>query len=131
MSFQGRCDATRSSESPTADPDDSPANLILQGTRPDTAQCRVGSRDVGVYEAFNQYQESIDADPTQVSLARARRDLFIGALEKADDVKEIVKSGSLERRTQLEPIHDVDLIMVFDSAAVPDWGTPGRRRKTR
>ncbi|MBI5341587.1 MAG: hypothetical protein HZB45_28235 [Mycolicibacterium rufum] len=80
---------------------------------------------MGVYEAFNQYQESIDADPTQVSLARARRDLFIGALEKADDVKEIVKSGSLERRTQLEPIHDVDLIMVFDSAAVPDWGTPG------
>lgn len=80
---------------------------------------------MGVYEAFNAYQQTIDADPAHVALARERRDLFIGALEKVDDVKEIVKSGSLERRTQLEPIHDVDLIMVFDAAAVPEWGSPG------
>lgn len=80
---------------------------------------------MGIYDAFDQYQKTIDADPAQVSLARERRDAFVAALQKADDVKEIVKSGSLERRTQLQPIHDVDLIMVFDAAAVPDWGTPG------
>lgn len=80
---------------------------------------------MGVYEAFNAYQQTIDADPAHVKLARERRDVFIGALEKADDVKEIVKSGSLERRTQLEPIHDVDLIMVFEASAVPEWGSPG------
>lgn len=80
---------------------------------------------MGVYEAFDAYQQMIDADPKHVALARARRDLFIGAFEKADDVTEVVKSGSLERRTQLEPIHDVDLIIVFDAAAVPEWGTDG------
>lgn len=80
---------------------------------------------MGVHEAFNAYQETIDADPAHVALARERRDVFIGALGKADGVKEIVKSGSLERSTQLEPIHDVDLIMVFDAAAVPEWGTRG------
>jgi hypothetical protein len=80
---------------------------------------------VGVYDAFDEYQKTVDADPKHVALARERRDLFIDALDKVDDVKEVVKSGSLERSTQLEPIHDVDLIMVFDAAAVPDWGTPG------
>jgi hypothetical protein len=80
---------------------------------------------MGILDAFNQYQKTIDADPAQVSLARERRDAFVAALQKADGVKEIVKSGSLERRTQLKPIHDVDLIVVFDAAAVPDWGTPG------
>ncbi|WP_204982020.1 SMODS domain-containing nucleotidyltransferase [Mycobacterium kansasii] len=84
-----------------------------------------GSCDVGVYEAFNAYQQTIDADPAHVELARERRDVFIGALEKVDDVKGIVNSGSLERRTQLEPIHDVDLILVFDTSAVPEWGSPG------
>lgn len=84
-----------------------------------------GVWNVGVYEAFDGYQNTIDADPAHVKLARERRDLFIGALQKADGVKEIVKSGSLERRTQLEPIHDVDLIMVFDGSTVPEWGSPG------
>lgn len=80
---------------------------------------------MGVYEAFDAYQEAVDADPVRVAIARARRDVFVGALEKADGVKEVVKSGSLERRTQLDPIHDVDLIVVFDTAAVPEWGSPG------
>lgn len=80
---------------------------------------------MGVDGAFDAYQKTIDADPELVALARARRDQFIGALEKANDVKEIVKSGSLERRTQLEPIHDVDLIMVFDAVAVAEWGMGG------
>lgn len=84
-----------------------------------------GVCNVGVDEAFDGYQKTIDADPAHVKLARERRDVFIGALQKADGVKEIVKSGSLERRTQLEPIHDVDLIMVFDGSTVPEWGSPG------
>lgn len=80
---------------------------------------------MGVLDAFNEFQKFIDADPSRVSLARARRDDFISALGGADGVKEIVKSGSLERRTQLQPIHDVDLIAVFDTDAVPEWGAPG------
>jgi hypothetical protein len=80
---------------------------------------------MGLYEAFDAYQQTIDADPEHVRLARERRDAFIGALAKVNDAKEVIKSGSLERRTQLEPIHDVDLIMVFDAAEVPEWGTPG------
>ena len=67
---------------------------------------------MGIYDAFDQYQKTIDADPAQVSLARERRDAFVAALQKADDVKEIVKSGSLERRTQLQPIHDVRAVVV-------------------
>lgn len=79
---------------------------------------------MGHRRSFDELQKFIDADPSRVSLARARRDDFDNALGSADGVKEIVKSGSLERRTQLQPMHDVDLIMVFDTSAVPEWGAP-------
>ncbi|WP_280403772.1 SMODS domain-containing nucleotidyltransferase [Nocardia brasiliensis] len=80
---------------------------------------------MGVLAAFDAYQMAIDADPAHVALARERRDIFIGALAGPRDVVEVVKSGSLQRRTQLDPIHDVDLIVVFDSEQHPDWGQPG------
>lgn len=100
-------------------------NHLPAGPWPNTASAGWESNNVGVFDAFDAYQKSVDADPVQVATARERRDVFVQALQKADDVKELVRSGSLERRTQLKPIHDVDLIVVFDAAAVPGWGSPG------
>ncbi|MFX0577115.1 nucleotidyltransferase [Nocardia nepalensis] len=84
-----------------------------------------GGCSVSILSAFDAYQETVDADPAHVALARERRDIFVGALGNADGVVEVVKSGSLQRRTQLEPIHDVDLIVVFDGEQHPSWGQPG------
>jgi hypothetical protein len=80
---------------------------------------------VSVLEAFNDFQEKVDADPEHVKLARDRREKFIEGLESDPDVVEIVKSGSLARSTQLDPIHDVDLVAVYDTQAHPDWGQDG------
>jgi hypothetical protein len=38
---------------------------------------------------------------------------------------QVISSGSLARGTQLDPIHDVDLIAEFAAAEHPDWGMPG------
>lgn len=54
---------------------------------------------MNILEAFT-VSEDRDADPEQVALARERRDIFIKALENADDVDSVVKSGSLQRSTQ-------------------------------
>ena len=78
-----------------------------------------------VDDAFDIFQGKVDADPVHVRKARHRRDLFSQELKRLDGVKEVIPSGSLARGTQLDPIHDVDLILVFDSAAHPDWGRPG------
>ncbi|MCK2032201.1 nucleotidyltransferase [Microbacterium sp. KSW4-4] len=80
---------------------------------------------MGIFSAFDEFQEKVDADPSHVAEARNRQAAFIDAIRSSEDVLEIVKSGSLERRTQLDPIHDVDLIAVFDGAAFPDWGNDG------
>lgn len=80
---------------------------------------------MGVFDAFDAYQKTIDADPAQVALARERRDIFVDALDSTEGVVEVIKSGSLQRSTQLEPIHDVDLIAVFNSEQYPSWGQPG------
>lgn len=81
---------------------------------------------MSIRQAFDGYQETVDADPKRVKLARERRDIFISAFETVDDVTEVIKSGSLQRSTQLEPIHDVDLIAIFDAEQHPDWGRPGQ-----
>ncbi|MDV6286643.1 SMODS domain-containing nucleotidyltransferase [Rhodococcus jostii] len=80
---------------------------------------------MGIVQAFDDYQKTIDADHGQVKLARRRRDTFVSAFNSADDVTAVVKSGSLQRSTQLKPIHDVDIIAVFDSDRYPHWGQPG------
>jgi hypothetical protein len=80
---------------------------------------------MGVFEAFDEYQKTVDADPVQVKLARDRRAIFTGALSAYDDVVEVIGSGSLQRSTQLKPIHDVDLIMIFERSEHEDWGLPG------
>lgn len=75
--------------------------------------------------AFDAYQRTVDADPEQVELARERRDVFKKTLLAEPDVVEVFGSGSLQRRTQLKPVHDVDLVVVFADDEHPDWGTPG------
>ena len=75
--------------------------------------------------AFDQFQAAVNADPEAVKEGRRRRDLFIDALKGQDDVIEAYPSGSLARSTQIEPINDVDVVVVFDPDHHPDWGQPG------
>jgi hypothetical protein len=78
-----------------------------------------------VSTAFGLFQTEVNADPPAVTEGRRRRDLFRDGLNPLDDVVQVIPSGSLARGTQLDPIHDVDLIVEFASAEHPDWGTPG------
>jgi len=80
---------------------------------------------VDIEGAFEQLQAVATADPDQASKARERRDLFRTAFEPCDDVVEVVPSGSLARKTQRDPINDVDLVIVFDPEQHPDWGEDG------
>lgn len=80
---------------------------------------------MGVFTAFDEFQVKVDADAEHVREARDRQRTFIDAIASADAVIEIIKSGSLARSTQLDPIHDVDLVAVFDREAYPTWGQPG------
>lgn len=77
-------------------------------------------------EAFDDHQKQVDADPTQVTESRERRDTFKGALGAEPDVVEVWGSGSLRRSTHIGPtIHDLDLVVVFEPGAHPQWGEPG------
>jgi hypothetical protein len=73
--------------------------------------------------AFGQFQTIVNADPVAVAEARRRRNLFRDAFTALPDVAEVIASGSLARATQLDPIHDVDLIVVFAPDGHPEWGT--------
>jgi hypothetical protein len=76
-------------------------------------------------DAFDIFQGKVDADAYHVLKARHRRNIFGDALRTREDVTEAIPSGSLARGTQLDPIHDVDLIAVFDKTAHPGWGEEG------
>ncbi|SDE62552.1 hypothetical protein SAMN04488581_4384 [Mycolicibacterium neoaurum] len=76
--------------------------------------------------AFDSFQQSVNADPEQVRLARARRDTFKQAFASEGDVTEVFGSGSLARSTQLAPVHDVDLVVVYKAAEHDDWGRAGQ-----
>lgn len=80
---------------------------------------------MSVNEAFSAFQKAVNADPEQVKEARTRRDVFKGAFLTEVDVDEVVPSGSLARGTHKQPIHDVDVILVFDQEQHPEWGQPG------
>lgn len=75
--------------------------------------------------AFDTFQGTVNADPAQVKTARERRDIFKGAFGGENDVTKVFGSGSLARSTQLKPVHDVDLIVVYDLAEHPGWGSDG------
>lgn len=74
---------------------------------------------------FDTLQQQVNAEPDHVSEARRRRSVILGAFSDEADVLETVPSGSLARGSQIDPIHDVDLIVVFDPEQHPSWGQPG------
>lgn len=81
---------------------------------------------MSVATAFAAFQQIVNADIEDVREARARRDLFKKAFLPEPDILEVVPSGSLARGTHKDPIHDVDVILVFDPAKHPGWGEPGQ-----
>ncbi|MFE2541003.1 SMODS domain-containing nucleotidyltransferase [Actinacidiphila glaucinigra] len=80
---------------------------------------------MGIDEAFDEHQGTVDEDIEKTKLARERRDLFKKALLGQQDILETIGSGSLSRSTQLKPIHDVDVIAVYDQDQHPQWGSDG------
>jgi hypothetical protein len=80
---------------------------------------------MSVHEAFCAFQTKVNADIGAVREARRRRDIFRAAFGNEADVVEVVPSGSLARGTQKDPIHDVDLVIVYDGAAHTEWGQAG------
>lgn len=78
-----------------------------------------------ISKAFDEFQSNVSADPVAVEEARRRRSLFLAALDAESDVDECFTSGSLARKTQIEPINDVDLVAVFSASEHPDWGQNG------
>lgn len=76
-------------------------------------------------DGFSTLQTEVDASAEAVTEARRRRDVFRSALGGADDVLEVFPTGSLGRGTHKDPIHDVDVVAVFDPDEHPDWGSPG------
>lgn len=80
---------------------------------------------MGIDEAFDAFQRTVDADRSQVVCARERRDIFKKTFVAEPDVVEVFGSGSLARSTQLKPVHDVDLVIVYRQEDHPEWGTPG------
>ena len=80
-------------------------------------------------DGFRSFSRAIESDPIGVLLAKWRRDAFIKKLVDLPDVDEVIESGSLARGTQIGPVHDVDLIVVFDSSQHPDYGIKDRSGK--
>lgn len=72
-------------------------------------------------DGFESFSRAIATDPIGLLLAQWRRDAFIRMLKRIPDVAEVIPSGSLGRGTQIGPVHDVDLIVVFRSEAHTDW----------
>lgn len=75
--------------------------------------------------AFDDLQATVDADQALVDEARDRRNKIAAAFRKGSDVDETVYIGSIARATQIEPIKDVDLVVVYDQADHHDWGKEG------
>lgn len=75
--------------------------------------------------AFGTLQLQVNVDPGADVKARDRRDIFRTAFGPEADVESVFPSGSLARGSQIAPIHDVDMVIVFDAAEHPTWGSPG------
>jgi hypothetical protein len=74
-------------------------------------------------DGFEAFGRAIKSDPIGVLLAKFRRDAFVDKLKKLPDVVAVIPSGSFTRGTQIGPVHDVDLIVVFDSSKHRDYGS--------
>ncbi|MDQ3430745.1 MAG: hypothetical protein M3467_00675 [Actinomycetota bacterium] len=77
---------------------------------------------MSVEKAFDDFQETVNADMGLLKVARGRAAAVKAAFEAEPDVACAWLSGSLRRSTQLDPVHDVDMVIEYDR---PDWGTPG------
>jgi predicted nucleotidyltransferase len=80
---------------------------------------------MSVFDSFARFRKSVDADPEQVVEARERRIKFENALLREPDVVEVIRSGSLARGTHKAPIHDVDLVVVYERELHQDWDQVG------
>jgi hypothetical protein len=80
---------------------------------------------MSISSGFDALQKAANASRESVAEGRLRRDQFRSALTTAPDVVEVVPSGSFARRTHKNPIHDIDLLVVYDASKHPDWGQPG------
>ncbi len=80
---------------------------------------------MSVESGFDRMQTEVNVDPDDLAMARKRRDKFRRALEGEPDVTKVIPSGSLARGSHADPIHDVDLIIIFDPRHHSDWGVPG------
>jgi len=80
---------------------------------------------MSVQGGFDHMQTEANVDPDDLKKARERRDAFRAALGPEADVTKVIPSGSLARGSHADPIHDVDLIVVYDAAQHPDWGVSG------
>jgi hypothetical protein len=77
--------------------------------------------------AFDTLQQNVNVPAEHDKHARERRDVFKRAFSPASraDVLRVFASGSLARGSQIDPIHDVDMVVVFDAAEHPGWGLVG------
>lgn len=75
--------------------------------------------------AFDTLQKNVNAPMDAVERARERRDLFRKAFAPEEDVVEVFPSGSFARGSQYDPINDVDVVIVYEPDAHPDWGSLG------
>lgn len=76
-------------------------------------------------EAFEILQSEVNADPKVVDEARRRRNAFRAAFDDEEDVDRTFASGSLARGSQIAPIKDVDLLVLYKEGDHPDWNQPG------
>jgi hypothetical protein len=77
--------------------------------------------------AFDTLQRNVNVPAQHDKRARERRDVFKAAFHPSSraDVERVFASGSLARGSQIDPIHDVDMVVVFDATEHLDWGTAG------
>jgi hypothetical protein len=80
---------------------------------------------MSVASGFDDLQGTVDVPAAALQEARRRRRVFVDAFRGADDVDDAWGSGSLARSTYKDPIHDVDLVVVFDAETHRDWNQPG------
>jgi Second Messenger Oligonucleotide or Dinucleotide Synthetase domain len=80
---------------------------------------------MSVTSGFDDLQTAVDVPADPLKEARRRRRVFVEAFRTADDVDDAWGSGSLARSTYKDPIHDVDVVVIFDHDAHRDWNQPG------
>lgn len=76
-------------------------------------------------KAFDDLQREVNVASDGDKKARGRRKLFEDALKPLDEVEEFIRSGSLARGSQIDPINDVDVVVVFNTDERPEWGRAG------